>query len=213
MAIEKTDAVLLRKRDLRETSLILTFFTKDFGKINGILKGVRGSRARSNMNPLFFSLNQIVFYESKKSDLFIVSQCEIQQVFLNILKEWDVASAAYYILELVDIFTEIGEKEEGIFENLLYSFESLNAGKNAFSIARLFEIKFLLSLGLWPGSGNFKLTKGATSTLERFENDNWKRASNIKLTRDVGEEIRKVTGKIIGDNLDRPLRTVRVFRI
>ena len=80
MAIQKTDALLLRKKDLRETSLILSFFTRDFGKINGVLKGVRGSRARGNANPLYFSLDQIVFYEKKKSDLFIISQCDTQEI-------------------------------------------------------------------------------------------------------------------------------------
>ena len=115
MAIQKTEAVLLRKKDLRETSLILSFFTRDFGKIHGVLKGARGSRARSGANPLYFSLDEIVFYEKKKRDLFVVSQYESRKIFLNILKDWDRASVAYYMLELVDVFTEPGEKCEDIF--------------------------------------------------------------------------------------------------
>ena len=65
MAIQKTEAILLRKRDLRETSLILSFFTRDFGKIHGVLKGARGTRARIGVNPLYFSLEEIIFYEKK----------------------------------------------------------------------------------------------------------------------------------------------------
>jgi DNA repair protein RecO (recombination protein O) len=212
MAIQKTEAILLKKRDLRETSLILTFFTRDFGKVNGVLKGARGSRARSNANPLFFSLDQIVFYEKKKSDLFIVSQCEAQQIFLNVLKDWDRAAVAYYILELVDVFTEPGMSMEDIFEGLLCSLMSLNSDKEPGDAARLFEVKFLMALGLWPGSGEFKLTKGSASTLMRFEKDSWQNSSRIKLTRDVGEEIKKITSGLIKENLDRPLKTAAVFK-
>jgi DNA repair protein RecO (recombination protein O) len=212
MAIQKTEAILLKKRDLRETSLILTFFTRDFGKVNGILKGARGSRARSNANPLFFSLDQIVFYEKKKSDLFIISQCEAQQIFLNILKDWDRAAAAYYILELVDVFTEPGMSAGDIFEGLLRSLVSLNSDKEPGGVARLFEVKFLMALGLWPGSGEFNLTKGSASTLARFEKDSWQNGSRIKLTRDVGEEIKKITSGLIKENLDRPLKTTAVFK-
>lgn len=211
MAIQKTEALLLRKKDLRETSLILSFFTRGFGKIHGVLKGARGNRARGNANPLFFSLDHIVFYENKKSDLFIVSQCDAQEIFLNILKDWDRASVAYYLLELVDVFTEPCEKIEAIFEALLNSFRALEGKKEPLATARLFEVRFLMALGLWPGRDSFKLTKGAVSTLACFEENNWQVLSKIKLTRTVGDEIKKITGKIITNNLDKPLKTVKIF--
>jgi len=211
MTIQKQEAVLLRKRDLRETSLILTFFTKDFGKVHGVLKGARGSRARSNVNPLFFSLNQIVYYEKRRSDLFIISQCETERVFLDILKEWDRAAAAYYVLELVDVLTEPGQGSGEIFESLLNSLSSLDGKKEPGAMARLFEVRFLMAMGLWPGSQSFELTKGAASTLSCFEKDAWQSSSRIKLTREVGSEIKKITEKIIEDNLDRPLKTKKIF--
>jgi len=211
MAIQKTDAVLLKKRDLRETSLILTFFTRDFGKVHGVLKGARGSRARSGVKSLFFSLDQIVYYEKKKSDLFIISQCDPQEVFLNILKEWKRAFTAYYILELVDVFTEPGPGSEEIFDSLLNSLTFLDSKKEPGAIARLFEVRFLMSLGLWPGHTSFKLTKGAMSTFSCFEKDTYKASSNIKLTREVGDEIKGITARIISDNLDRPLKTLKLL--
>lgn len=211
MAIQKSDAILLRKRDLRETSLLLTFFTRDFGKVRGVLKGVRGNRARDGINPLFFSYDQIVFYENKKNDFYIISSCETQNVFLNILKDWDRAAGMYYILELIDVFTEPGEKIESIFESLLNVLKSLDAKKEVNTITRFFEVKFLMSLGLWPGSQNFKLTKGAESTLLCFEKDNWGLSSKIKLTGEVADDIKSITGKIIEDNLDRPLKTVKLL--
>jgi len=212
MAIEKSDAILLRKMDFRETSFIVTFFTRDFGKVGGILKGARGSRARSGINPLFFCLEQIVFYEKKKSGLCIISQCEIQRIFLNILKDWDRASIAYYILELVDRLTEPGGGAEEIFDVLLNSMIALDGEKDPGVVARFFEVKFLTALGFWPGSDGLRLTKGALATLAYFERDDWQVVSKIKLTRDVGNEIKKITGEIIGDNLDRPLKTSKVFK-
>jgi len=211
VAIQKTEAILLRKRDLRETSLILTFFTKDFGKIHGVLKGARGSRARSGSNPLYFGLEQIVFYEKEKSDFFIISQCEPQLIFLDILKDWGRASSAYYMLELTDVFTESRDSSPEIFENLLNGLKALNYGKEAGSIACLFEVKFLTALGLWPGSETFELTRGAASTLAHFEKEEWQASSKIKLTREALDEIKKITGKIIQDNIERPLKTTKIF--
>ena len=212
MTIQKSDAILLRKMDFRETSFIVTFFTRDFGKVGGILKGARGSRARSGINPLFFCLEQIVFYEKKKSGLCIISQCEAQRIFLNILKDWDRASIAYYILELVDRLTEPGGGAEEIFDVILNSMIALDGEKDPGVVARFFEVKFLTALGFWPGSDGLRLTKGALATLAYFERDDWQVVSKIKLTRDVGNEIKKITGEIIGDNLDKPLKTSKVFK-
>ncbi|MBU1912204.1 MAG: DNA repair protein RecO [Candidatus Omnitrophica bacterium] len=209
MAIQKTEAILLKKKDFRETSLILTFFTKDFGKVDGIIKGARGSRPRSDANPIFFSLDQIVFYEKKKGGISIISQCETQEVFLNILKEWARASSAYYMLELADVFTEPGGKSEEVFEALYNGFKSLDSGKEARGITRLFEIKLLMASGLWPGAEYFKLTKGAMSSVMHLEKEPWSRASNMKLTKDINNEIKAVIGKIIEENLDRSLKTGR----
>lgn len=209
MAIQKTEAILLKKRDFRETSFILTFFTKDFGKIDGIIKGARGLRPRGDANPIFFSLDQIVFYEKKKGGIAIVSHCETQEVFLNILKEWGRASSAYYMLELTDVFTEPEGKSEDVFESLYNGFKSLDSGKEAESITRLFEIRLLAALGFWPGAEYFKLTKGAMSSLLHMEKEPWKSASNMKLTKDVNNEIKEVTKKIIEENIDKPLKTVR----
>lgn len=209
MAIQKTEAILLKKKDLRETSLILTFFTKDFGKIDGIIKGARGPRPRGDANPIFFSLDQIVFYEKKRGGISIISQCETQEVFLNMLKEWRRAASAYYMLELTDAFTEPEGKSEEVFDSLYNSFRSLDSGKETAGITRLFEIKLLMALGFWPGAEYFKLTKGAMPTVMHLEKESWKAASNIKLTKDVDAEIKKITGKIIEENLDRPLKTTR----
>jgi len=209
MAIQKTEAILLKKKDFRETSFILTFFTRDFGKVDGIIKGARGYRPRGDINPIFFSLDQVVFYEKKKGGICIISQCETEEVFLSILKEWDRATSAYYMLELVDVFTEPGGKSEEVFEILLNSFKFLDGGKETESITRLFEIKLLMALGFWPGAEYFNLTKGAMSSVMHLEKESWKIASNMKLTKAVNAEMKAITGKIIEENLDRPLKTAR----
>ncbi len=45
MPIQKTQAILLSKKEVRETSCIVSFYTEGFGKIKGLIKAVRGARA------------------------------------------------------------------------------------------------------------------------------------------------------------------------
>ena len=111
----------------------------------------------------------------------------------------------------MDVFTEPGVGSDEIFEGMLNSLRFLDMRKEPCAIARLFEVRFLTALGLWPGNECFKLTKGAASTLLCFEREIYQVSSKIKLTREVGDEIKSITGEIISDNLDRPLRTLKMF--
>ena len=44
--IKKNPAISLRNVRIRETSLLITFFTRDFGKVKAIAKGVRTKDSR-----------------------------------------------------------------------------------------------------------------------------------------------------------------------
>ena len=61
MSIERSKAIVLKNQDLRETSVLATFFTKDFGKISGIMKGIRGTFNQTNNSLELFSLSEIIF--------------------------------------------------------------------------------------------------------------------------------------------------------
>ena len=67
MPIHKTDAIVLNKRDFRETSLIVDLFSRDFGRLCGLLKGIRTEPEKfaSTLEP--FSHNEIIFYRKINS--------------------------------------------------------------------------------------------------------------------------------------------------
>ena len=105
MAIQTTEGIVLRKQNLRETSIILKFFTRDFGKISGVIKGARGPSAAIGHNPQAFSQNSVVFYERKKSNLSTISHCDLLNFFEPIRSDLERTIYADYFLELVDTVT------------------------------------------------------------------------------------------------------------
>ncbi len=65
MSAIKTQAFILKTQVYRDTSLLGDFYTRDHGRIKGVIKGIRDTRARfgSTLEP--FSLNEILFYKKK----------------------------------------------------------------------------------------------------------------------------------------------------
>ena len=155
MAINKTGAIVLRTRELRETSIIATFYTGSFGKISGVLKGVRGARAQYAGGALeLFALDEIVFYERKGSDLFLISQCDLVNFFAVVRKDLARLAHAAYLVELLDSLVPLGDRNQAIFDLLLNSLGLLCGSSSPRRVARIFEIRLLALLGLMPAIGS-----------------------------------------------------------
>ena len=150
MAIQKTQAIVLNNQDFRESSLITTFYTKDFGKIKGLVKGIRGPKIRygSRLEP--FSFNNIVFYEKRKSDFCIIAQCDRLYSFNNFQKDLEKAAYASYISELIDAVTSLGDANRALFELLFNSLELLSREDDIERIIHIFEIRLLDLSGFMP---------------------------------------------------------------
>ncbi|MFC1631801.1 DNA repair protein RecO [Candidatus Omnitrophota bacterium] len=150
MAIQKTEAIVLRTLDFRETSLIVNFFTKDFGKISGLIKGIRNNPQRYGGLPLSFSQNAIVFYEKPHAELNLVTQCDAQDQFLSIRQNLTKTNFAHYFIELLDAVTFDFDKNEALFSLITDSLQALAQDRALEQIARTFEIKLLKLSGFKP---------------------------------------------------------------
>src|SRR6185436_7626614 len=97
MAIQKASAIVLRTQPFRSSSLIVTFFTKEFGKVRGIAKGVRLERETRGALYELFSYLDIVYYEKSKSDLHLISEAAILDSYDAIRTRLDCIAYASYL--------------------------------------------------------------------------------------------------------------------
>jgi DNA repair protein RecO (recombination protein O) len=150
MPINKTEAIVLIKRDFRETSLIVDFFTRDFGKISGLLKGIRTDPKKfaSTLEP--FSLNEIVFYEKRNSSLHLVSQADSRESFAAIRSNISKVGIASFMMELVSAVMAVEDRNEEVFDLTLTCLKELATTTNPDKIMTIFKIKMLTLSGFKP---------------------------------------------------------------
>jgi DNA repair protein RecO (recombination protein O) len=149
MAIQKTPAIVLKTQPFRSTSLIVTFFTKSFGKIRGLAKGVRQEREMRGATFELFTHIEIVYYEKMRSDLHLISEESIIESHDALQGRLDSIVYASYFAELVDVLCEIHDPHEKIFDLLDFAFRYLPSLPGQ-RLPRLFEIKLLNEIGWLP---------------------------------------------------------------
>ncbi|MFH0917998.1 MAG: DNA repair protein RecO, partial [Candidatus Omnitrophota bacterium] len=150
MSIDRAVGLVLNKRDLRETSLIVDFYTREFGKICGILKGIRidPKKFASNLEP--FSLNEIIFYRKTHSSFHLVSQADKIDNFTGIRQSIDRTTTAAFMMEMVASIMQPEDKNEEIFNLTLAALKELETNYSPDKIATIFKIKMLSLSGFKP---------------------------------------------------------------
>jgi len=150
MSIDKAKALVLNKRDFRETSIIVDFYTKEFGKVSGLLKGIRSEPEKfaSNLEP--FSLNEIIFYRKTHSNLHLVTQADKLDNFTPVRSSIERTTQAGFMMELINSIMQAEDKNEEIFELAMISLKELETNYNPAKISTIFKIKMLNLSGFKP---------------------------------------------------------------
>ncbi|MCL5774295.1 MAG: DNA repair protein RecO [Firmicutes bacterium] len=148
MTLYKTEAIILRKRPLGEADQIITFISPEHGKFDAVAKGIRKVKSTFSGKLELFCRVRLLAAEGKNLDT--ISQAELLNPRKGINK--DIAHFAYasLVLELVDLFTEEGEKNRTLFNLLDLTLESLERKKNLKLVLIIFQIKLLRILGYMP---------------------------------------------------------------
>jgi len=150
MPIQKSEAIVLSRYNFRETSLIANFYTRDFGKIGGILKGIRTDPEKFASNLELFSYNELIFYKNHSSALHLVSQCDLRKSFNNIRSNIDKITAAGLMMELTSAIMPEEDKNEEVFNLVLDCLGELEINSSPEKIMTIFKIKMLALSGFKP---------------------------------------------------------------
>lgn len=102
MSILKTEAILLKSWNFRETSKLLSFYTRDSGKIKMIAKGARGPKSplKGRLEPLCHV--QIVYYYKPTRELQLLTQAETINPHLRMFGHFEKTTLGLAAAELLD---------------------------------------------------------------------------------------------------------------
>ncbi len=148
----KTEGIVLRGWDLGETDRIITFYSKDYGKIKAVAKGVRRTKSRFGSSMELLSYDDLLIYKGRGLD--IIQQCSIKESFRKIREDLVKMVYGSYLAELIDAMTGENEQNEWLFRLLLSTLHLFEEYSELAIITRAFELKALTILGYKPNLDN-----------------------------------------------------------
>ena len=148
-SLDRTQAILLRKTDYSDTSLVAVFYTENYGKIHFMVKGAR--RAKNSFLGSFehFSCYEILFlHRPGKHGLTTLREAHLVEGFSPVREDLPSFYHACYIVELLDAMTEMEDPDPVLFEITYDTLDAMKTPKNLDIKILSFETRLLLHLGL-----------------------------------------------------------------
>ena len=149
--IEKTSAVVLKSMKYRDTSKIVTLYTRRFGRLSCLAKGARQltSKFGASLEPMTES--EIVFYKSEGRDLHLLSQSSTLRPFKKLHSQGEKIAIGFSVLELVNRLAHEQEEHQALYALLIDALEALeHSERNFVNILYAFELRFSALHGFAP---------------------------------------------------------------
>jgi DNA repair protein RecO (recombination protein O) len=119
MSAQSSEAIVLRTFPLKEADLIVSYFTRDLGKLRGVAK-----RARRPKNPFGAGLQRLSYvrmnYNHRENrELDFLDSCEILSSPFGMTSDYDVSVALDFLTEASEHLLPAGEPNERFFRLIL----------------------------------------------------------------------------------------------
>lgn len=168
MDLLRTTGIVLRTSPVMETSLIVIWLTRDFGKLRTLAKGGRRRKSpfRGALEP--FSVDELLYLRSRRSDLHLLHECSLIEQFRNLRAEYAKITTAVYFCELADLATQPEHAEPDLFTLLHDALRALNDIPWQPLHPHQFEVHLLAALGLDAARLQVRLAPDVLKLIQRL---------------------------------------------
>jgi len=144
----RTEAIVLRRKDIGEADRILTLLTPERGKVRVVAKGIRKPRSRKAGHLELFTRTNLLIATGR--DLGIVTQAQAVNVHRPLREDLLRHAYASYAVELMDRFTPEQQESPELYHLLAAMLGWLSAEVDVAVAARYYELRLLALAGYQP---------------------------------------------------------------
>lgn len=144
----RTEAIVLRRKDIGEADRILTLLTPERGKLRVVAKGIRKVRSRKAGHLELFTRASLLLAVGRELDQ--VTQAQTVEAYRPLREDLLRGAYAHYSVELLDRFTADHQESRELYDLLAATLGRLCAVPDVAAAARYYELQVLALAGFQP---------------------------------------------------------------
>jgi DNA repair protein RecO (recombination protein O) len=208
MDTQRAEGIVLRKQPVTESSLIVTWYTREFGKLKTMAKGARRPKGPFQGKIDLFYRDEILFLRSRRSDLHLLHDCFLESPHKKLRDSVEALTAASYIGELVDLATELEDPNPKLFDVLTETLDALEVPRGHAAVVIWFELHLLGAVGWAP---RWETRTAVTRVLDSLATTAVEGARRVRLTGDQIGNARAVVWQFLDVQLGKTPRSRKLL--
>ncbi len=128
MEILKTEGLVLNKKKINDVDVLITVYTKDYGKISIYVYGILKSKKRDKQAINVLNCSEFVLY--KKNDSYLAQSFYTKKMYRNILLDITKLEMSLYFIDSINQIYDRNIKNEELYERFLNIFKYIDDYKN-----------------------------------------------------------------------------------
>ena len=204
-----SDSFILQTYPFREADLVVSFFTRDQGKLRGVAR--RARRPKSNFGSGLERLSHatVSYYQKENRELVSLNSCELTQSQFALASNYESSVALDYLAEITEQLLPPNETNERHFRLLIAVLDSLHAGGNVWAAVTYFALWAVRLAGLLP---DLRVSADSRAIIEEMlVTPIQQLAARVRGPKKPAADVRRALNRLIEDHVERKLRTPAIL--
>lgn len=150
MGLHKTRGVVIGRRAFGEADRLVDFYTRDHGKVRGIARSARRPRSRFGSALELFTLGEMVFFDTGRSELVQVDHFDIVRPFVRVREHLERLGRGAWTVEVVARLSAERDPHPALFALLVRALGALETAGRPARVAVCFGLRAVDLLGHRP---------------------------------------------------------------
>src|SRR6516225_11808900 len=147
---QRTLALVVRTVEVFETSLVVTLFTRELGKVGALAKGARRPKSSLQGGLDLLGVSDIVLIPKASEALDLLTEAAPVERFASLRRDLAALYAGYYVAELLNELTDLHDPHPKLFDAARITLRHLGEPELRAQRMLRFELACLRELGLMP---------------------------------------------------------------
>lgn len=205
MPARVSDSFILRTYPFREADLIVSFFTRDHGKMRGVAR-----RARKPKGPFGAGLERLsrvnmAYYERENRELVNLSSCELIESPFALQSDYARGIALDYFAEVAEQLLPPHEPNEKFFRLLAAALDYLRAGGETWTAVLYVSLWSVRLAGVFP---EMRVSRESGEIAEEMFAKPLKALNPRPWTKGTASDLRRLLVRTIEQHVERKFLTV-----
>jgi len=203
-----SESFILQTYPFREADLVVSFFTRDQGKLRGVARRARRPKSSFGSGLERLSHATVSYYQKENRELVSLNSCDLVHSQFTLASNYESSVALDYLAEVTEQLLPPNETNERHFRLLIAVLDYLRSGGNPFAAVTYFALWAVRLAGFLP---DLRVSPESKTIAEEMQLTPINQLTPRNWTRETASDLRRLLNRMIEQHVERNLHTPRIL--